>query len=66
MKGGSGEEKRYSAFRVSDDVYAISYLGASGHTLTVILNVRDQRMVGFASNDKEWFALNGRVDSVSR
>ena len=64
MKGGSGEEKKYEAFRVSEDVYAVSYLAASGHTLTVVLNMNDKRMFGFGSNDKEWFALNGTVDSV--
>ena len=64
MKGGSGEEKKYAASRVSEDVYAISYLAASGHTLTVVMNMKDKRMFGFASNDKEWFALHGTVDGV--
>src|SRR5438067_890135 len=64
MKGGSGEEKKYAASRVSEDVYAISYLAASGHTLTVVMNMNDKRMFGFASNDKEWFALHGTVDGV--
>ncbi|HEY3053201.1 MAG TPA: MoaF N-terminal domain-containing protein [Thermoanaerobaculia bacterium] len=64
MKGGSGEEKKYSAARVADDVYAISYLAASGHTLTVILNLRDKRMYGYGSNDKQWFALHGTVDCI--
>lgn len=64
FKGGSAQEKQYAAFRISDDVYAISYLAASGHTLTVVFNLKDKRMVGFASNDKEWLALNGTVDSV--
>ncbi len=64
MKGGSGEEKKYSAARVADDVYAISYLAASGHTLTVILNLRDKRMYGYGSNDKQWFALHGTVDGI--
>lgn len=64
MKGASAEEKKYSAARVADDVYAVSYLAASGHTLTVILNLRDKRMYGYASNDKQWFALHGTVDAV--
>jgi phenolic acid decarboxylase len=64
MKGGSAKEKKYTAFRVSSDVYSISYLAASGHTLTVILNMKDKQMFGYASNDKEWIALRGTVDSV--
>ena len=64
MEGGTGEEREYAAFRVSDDVYAISYLAKSGHTLTVVMNMNDKRMFGFASNDKQWFALHGTVDSV--
>jgi hypothetical protein len=55
MKGGSGEEKKYDSARVADDVYAVSYLAASGHTLTVIMNLRDKRMYGYASDEKEWF-----------
>ena len=62
--GSSRQEKQYSAARVSDDVYAISYLAASGHTLTVVLNMKDKRMFGFASNDKEWFVAHGTVDDV--
>jgi phenolic acid decarboxylase len=64
MKGGSGEEKKYSAARVTEDVYVVSYLSASGYTLTVILNLREKRMYGYASNEKQWFALHGTVDGV--
>jgi phenolic acid decarboxylase len=64
MQGGSGEEKRYGAARVSDDVYVVSYLAASGHTLTVVLNVKEKRAHAFASNDKEWMALQGTLDGV--
>lgn len=62
--GAAAEEKEYAGFRVSDDVYTVSYLAKSGHTLTVVFNLKDQRMVGFASNDTQWFALQGTVDSV--
>lgn len=64
MKGGSGEEKRYASERMSDDVYVVSYLGASGHTLTVVFNVKDKRAYGIASNTTTWFALEGTLDSV--
>ena len=64
MQGGSGEEKRYGAVRVSDDVYVVSYLAASGHTLTVALNLKEKRAYAFASNDKEWMELNGTLDAI--
>jgi hypothetical protein len=42
-------------------VYAISYLAASGHTLTVVVNLRTGRVVGFASNEKTWSPLTGTL-----
>lgn len=64
MQGGSGDEKQYAAVRVSDDVYAVSYLAASGHTLTVVMNLTTKQVDGFASGDKQWFALHGTLDGV--
>ena len=64
MQGGSGQEKQYAAERVSDDVYAVSYLAASGHTLTVVMNLKEKRAYGFASDNKSWFALQGTLDGV--
>jgi hypothetical protein len=37
---------------VRDDVYAISYMGDAGYTLTVILDFDSEELVSFASNDK--------------
>ena len=53
-KGKSARENAYAAVKVSDDVFAVSYLAASGYTLTVVLNFGDHRIFGFASNDKQW------------
>ena len=53
---------RYAAFRVADDVYTVSYLALSGYTLTVVLNFKDHRMYGFASNDKQWFPVEGTFE----
>ena len=63
-KGASAKEKRYSSVRVSEDVITVSYLAASGHTLTVVLNLATGRMYGFASNDKDWYALTGTFEVV--
>ncbi len=58
------ERPKYAALRVADGVYAVSYLAASGYTLTVVLNFKDHRMVGFASGAKEWFPLQGTFEVV--
>jgi hypothetical protein len=63
-KGASKQEKRYAAAPVAADVHAVSYLAASGHTLTVVLNLATGRMVGFASNNTEWYALTGTFEVV--
>lgn len=53
--GHSAREKAYAAIKVADDVYLVSYLAASGYTLTVALNLRDGTMVGIASNSEAWY-----------
>jgi hypothetical protein len=58
-KGASAREKSYAAMKVNDKTLAISYLGASGHTLTVVLNLDNSRLVGFASDGKQWTAMTG-------
>jgi hypothetical protein len=63
-KGASAHEKRYAAVQVTEDVQVVSYLGASGHTLTVVLNLATDRMFGFASNNKEWHSLTGTFEIV--
>jgi hypothetical protein len=39
-------------------------LAGSGFTLTVVLNFRDHRVVGFASGAKEWFPVRGTLEVV--
>jgi phenolic acid decarboxylase len=55
-------EKEYSAVQVSEDVYLVSYLGASGYTLTVALNFKNHRMVGIASGVKDWYPVEGAFE----
>src|ERR1700681_3846068 len=52
-KGKPTREKRYASFEVAPEVHLVSYLGASGYTLTVAVNFKTDRMYGFASNEKE-------------
>ena len=63
-KGEGTREPRYGAAQVGDDVIVISYLGASGYTLTAVLNFRDGSVVGFASGAKDWFAVRGKFRVV--
>jgi hypothetical protein len=58
------ERPQYAAVRVADDIYVISYLAASGYTLTVVLKFKDNRAVGFASGAKEWFPVQGTFEVV--
>jgi hypothetical protein len=64
-KSASATEKpEYAAIRVADDIYAVSYLAASGYTLTVVLNFHEHRIVGFASSSKEWYPLQGTFEVI--
>jgi hypothetical protein len=56
---------KYAAVRAADDAYAVSYLSGSGYTLTVVLNLADKTLVGFASNDKQWFPVKGTFETVA-
>jgi len=58
------ERAEYAAFQVADDIYAVSYLAQSGYTLTVVLNFRAHRIVGFASGAKEWYPVQGTFEVV--
>ena len=49
---------------VADNVQMVSYLAASGHTLTVVLNLATGRMFGFGSNEKEWLPMTGTFEVV--
>ena len=64
-KGDTAKEKpEYGAMKVADDIYVVSYLAASGYTLTVVLNFQERRMVGFASGAKEWYPVQGTFEVV--
>jgi hypothetical protein len=63
-KEHSALEKRYATMQVAEDVHTVSYLAASGYTLTVALNLATGRVVGFASNNKEWYPLTGTFEVV--
>jgi MoaF N-terminal domain len=63
-KGAFRREKQYAAMQVSDDVCAVSYLAASGHCLTVVLNLPAGRMYAFGSSKDDWHAMTGTFEVV--
>ena len=65
-KGQSAREKQYAALKVADDIYAVSYLGAKGYTLTIVLNLRDEHLVGIASSEKEWHPIKGTFEMLEK
>ena len=68
MLGGESDEaspaKHSEIAQVSDDVWAISYLGSAGYTLTVVLNFETNKLVSFASNEKELSQQHGTFEVV--
>lgn len=66
-KGHSAREKKYAAERITNDVHVVSYLSATGFTLTTVMNFRDHSLVGFASggkNGKVWAPCRGKFEAV--
>jgi hypothetical protein len=61
-QGKPPERPAYAAVAVADGAFLVSYLAASGYTLTVVLNFQDQRLIGFASSAKEWFPVRGTFE----
>ena len=61
-KPGSAEQ--YHVAPVSQDCYAVSYLAPSGYTLTVILDYKTLKLVGFASNDKSLSMQQGTFEPL--
>lgn len=64
QEGHTADEEEYAAFEVSESVYAVSYLAASGYTLTVVLNFETGEMFGFASGRDQWFPGRGTFEVV--
>ena len=63
-QGASMREKRCTSMQVTEDVHVVSYLAASGHTLTVVLDLATGRMYGFVSNNTEWYPATGTFEIV--
>lgn len=63
--GGKDRERAtYAANRLSDEMFLVSYRAPSGYTLTVAVDFRGRRLVGFASNSEQWFPVQGTFEVV--
>jgi hypothetical protein len=60
--GSTSPAAKYEFETVGEDVYAISYLSASGYTLTVVLDYRTGRLVAFASNEQSISVQHGSFE----
>jgi len=60
-KGASREEKRYATMKIAEGVHVVSYLAASGHTLSVVVDFNTGRVIGFGSDNKEWHTFTGTL-----
>jgi hypothetical protein len=50
---------RYASFEVAPGHHLVSYLGDSGFTLTVLVDLKRSKVYGFASGAKDWYPLTG-------
>jgi hypothetical protein len=59
--GTSKEEKQYATMKIANGVHVVSYLAASGHTLSVVVDFNTRRVIGFGSDNKEWHPMTGTL-----
>jgi len=57
---------KYQVAPVNDDVSVVSYLSASGYTLTSVLDFASGTVVSFASNEKELVRQRGVFEVAER
>lgn len=61
---GKGTTAKYEAAMAGRDVWAVSYLGSSGYTLTVVLDTRTRKLLAFSSNEKMLLMQHGTFEEV--
>ena len=57
-----GSADQYQVASLGQDVHAVSYLSANGHTLTVVLDYKTLKLVAFASNEKSLTLQHGMFE----
>jgi hypothetical protein len=59
-----GPGVKYASFEITPQIIMVSYLSTHGYTLTVAMDRASKKLHGFASNDKEWYPLQGTAEEV--
>jgi hypothetical protein len=65
-KAGADSSAKYQAIPINDEVHVVSYLAASGYTLTSVLDFATGTVVSFASNEKELVPQRGMFEVAER
>ena len=65
-KPSTEAKAKYEVASINDDVCAVSYLAASGFTLTSVLDFDSGTVVSFASNEKELIPQHGMFEVAER
>ncbi len=60
QSAGKKPETRYASFEVGPGLHLASYL-SGGYTLTVLVDLNQSKVYGFASAAKEWYPLTGAL-----
>jgi hypothetical protein len=55
---------KYGSAEITPQIILVSYLSTHGYTLTVAMNRASKKLHGFASNDKEWYPVEGTAEEV--
>lgn len=55
-------DTKYEAASVGAQVFAVSYLGPAGYTLTTVLDFETRRLVAFSSNEKMLAVQHGTFE----
>lgn len=63
-KGKEGTDKEYRIVEVNNDIHMLSWLEEVGYTVTATLNLKENTIFGFVSNEKEWYPLIGVIHSI--
>jgi hypothetical protein len=65
-KPATEPKAKYQVAPVNEDVSVVSYLSASGYTLTSVLDFASGTVVSFASNEKELVQQRGIFEETAR
>ena len=47
--------------KIAEGVHVVSYIAASGHTLSVVVDFNTGRVIAFGSDNKEWHPMMGTI-----